>query len=366
MALNGKKPLRLSQSGTVTTRDLAQALKVNQSTVSRALNGAAEIGPELAKRVRDLAREMGYRPQPIRTKRKQAVGLIIASDRNDGPDNQFMSRVILAVEEVCSEHGQHVNLAFIRRDETPTPSVPAMIAQNRVDGVLVAGHPPASFIARAREFDLPIVAVNDVATRLAVPCVRFDPSQATRDAIIGLSQLGHRRIAVALHRLAYPTNRFRYQAYLQTMDELGLRVPDAWRCVDLPKELNGGHRAVERLFALPDPPTALLCGNDWMALGAYHALLSRGLRVPEDVSIVGHDNLWFTNDPTLRLTTIHRDERLLVEQAVTLLLETEKSQREQTCEKLVHAEVVWRGSTAAAPRNAKGGESGPKSARRTC
>ncbi|MEX0745967.1 MAG: LacI family DNA-binding transcriptional regulator [Phycisphaeraceae bacterium] len=341
-------PRAAIQAPPVTTRELSRRLNVNQSTVSRSLNGDPRISPQLASRIRRMADELGYRPQPMRSKRKQALGLLIASDRVDKSDNQFISRIILEVEQVASGHGQHVNVAFIPREggaaDTPIPSI---IAQNRVDGLLLAGHPPASVVNQIRSFDLPMIAINDVSERLNISCVRFDPSQATREAVVGLHRLGHRRIAIVLHRLDYPTNRLRDEAYRQAMAELNLPVADALRCVNFPRELQGGHLAVEHLLALEDPPTAVLFGNDWMALGAYHALLARGLKVPEDLSIVGHDDVWFTQDPTLQITTVARDERALVERAVGTLLEAVESETQTVDEQTISTAVVWRQSTGA-------------------
>ncbi len=349
------KPPKTTRDG-ISTRELAKLANVNQSTVSRSLNGDPRIHPDRAREIRKLAQKYGYRPKPLRSKKTNAIGLLMPSTDANQPDHPFVNRVLLLVEQSLAQRGMHIHVAFTPRtsengDDAPV-NLPGMILENRVDGILLAGHPDQAIVPRIRKYDLPIVGINDSADRLGVPTIRLDARQAVIDVITRLHELGHRRIALATHMIQYTTNRMRHDAYQTAMRQLNLNVDEQLILGDLPFGLEGGAKAVNQLMSLDQPPTAMLMGNDWMAMGAMQALTQRGLSVPQDVSIVGHDDLWFCSDPTLKLSSIQRDESELVTQAIEMLIQQIQDDHQSTDtqpeERFVPAQVIWRDSVAQA------------------
>ncbi len=338
--IHGKNEKRISLRG------LARLAGVDVSTVSRALNRDPSISEARAQAIRELAEKAGYRPQPIRTRRTRSIGVLLASDSRDhigGAGAEFLQRIAWIAERKLSEHDQHVNIECVLRSETE--NLPEIVKQNRVDGVLVAGHPSAELVRRIRETGLPVVALNDTVTRLSVPCVLSDPSEAIREAVRTLASQGRRSFGFLFSELESATCQARLAAFREALSGLGLPVRDDRIVSGLPPAIAGGREGVRRLFREGPRPDALFCINDWVALGALHELQVRGLAVPDDIAVIGHDNVPFCETLEPPLTSIDRPESTLVGEAVRLLLEAvEGKASAQPVELRVLGRVVWRGS----------------------
>ena len=343
------------RGGTVALRDLADLASVDISTVSRALNDDPRVNPDRAKHIRKLAEQVGYRPRPLRSKSTRSIGVVLASSDPTRIDGDFLGRVAWAAQRVLAERRLHVNLECIERSSSA--NLPLVVAQNRVDGVLIGGHPPEELVAKIVALGMPVVAINDSIERLKVSCVRSNPEPAIRQAILHLAARGHVEFCMFLNKLEYPTAKARYHSFEAALREIGIEPKPSWLVTDLPAEVSGGREGVRRVLASKSVPTAILCENDWMALGAIQELQQQGLRVPRDVSVVGHDDLWICEQMEPRLTSIHRNESDLVTKAVDLLLE--EIDHVGPCERqevLVEGHMAWRDSVAAAPDRVKAKE----------
>jgi DNA-binding LacI/PurR family transcriptional regulator len=152
----------------------------------------------------------------------------------------------------------------------------------------------------------------------------------------------------------FPTNQARHESYEAALREIGIAPDPGWVVADLPGEIVGGREGIRQLGARGAMPTAILCENDWMALGAMQELEQQGLHVPHDVSLVGHDDLWICQQLEPQLTSIRRAEDLLVSHAIDLLLEQiDSGGAAVPKELLVEGEMVWRQSAGAAPDRLK-------------
>lgn len=337
-------------------RDLARLAEVDASTVSRALRNDPCVNEERARAIRELAEQVGYRPRPLRSKHAQAVGVLIGSSRADrigGKGEHFLERIAWIAQQILGERHLHVNLECILRDEKPTP-IPALVQQNRVDGVLLAGHPPVDLVRAIRELDLPAVAINDSVERLGISSVRSEPGPAIHECILRLAAWGHRQFGLLLNELESPTAKARHQSYQTSLRDIGIEPDPAWLVSDLPGELAGGREGVRQLKARGPLPSAILCSNDWLAMGAMQELHLQGCRIPEDISLVGHDDLPFCEDLEPTLTSIHRAEKEIVAKAVDLLSEEIEHGIGEPREILVEGVMVWRNSTGMAPARRAG------------
>lgn len=337
----------------VNLRDLASLASVDASTVSRALNNDPRISPDTAKMIRDLADQLGYRPRPLRSKFAKSIGLLVPSTGRAGSEgrmgDQFQERIAWSAQRMLGEQQRHVNLECIIPDADGRAQLPALVAQNRVDGVLLAGSPPVSLAEQILELDMPVVAINDSVERLGVSCVRSEPAQAIRQAILNLAARGHRRFGLLMKRMDYPTAVAKYNAYTDALEEIGIRPDPAWFVTELLEDISGGREGVRQLKVRGNLPTAILCENDWVAMGAMQELQAHGVSVPGDVSVMGHDNLWICDQLEPKLTSIHRAEELLVSHAIDLLIgQIERGER-NVKEILVEGAMVWRESTGTAP-----------------
>lgn len=332
-------------------RDLARLASVDISTVSRALNHDRRVNSERAQQIRELAAAHGYRPRPLRASRAQAIGVLIASVRTDrigGVGEHFLERIAWVAQRVLGERRMHVNVECVLRDASHAV-VPAIVQENRVDGVLIAGHPPVELVRQIRGRGMPVVAINDAAQRLGVSCVRSEPGPAIHEAILKLAAWGHRRFGLLMNDLDLPTSRARYDAYRDALASIDIEADPAWVVSDLPGEIAGGRAGVRELTRRGPLPTAVLCCNDWMAMGALHELQAQGLHVPRDISLLGHDDVSFCEDLEPKLTTISRSEDLMVAEGIRILLEVIEQRAGAPTDTLVEGTVVWRESTGPAP-----------------
>ncbi len=331
-------------------RDLSRLAQVDISTVSRALNRDPRISAERAKAIRQLARKLGYRPRPLRSKRARAIGVLLASSESDRPDEQFLQRIAWHAQQVLNEHELHVNIECVQRSESGRTPLPAIVQQNRVDGVLLAGHPSVDLVRRLVELEVPAVGINDASQRLGISCVCSDPAPAIQQAVLRLAAWGHRQIGLAMNRMVYPTAQTRYDSYCQTLRDLSIVPAEPWFLQDLPADLRGGREAVCRYLELGCLPTAIIFCNDWMALGALQELQRRGYVVPRDISLVGHDDLWVCRDVQPALSTIRRDEHQMVERAVELLTRQINGETHEIEDDRLEGEMVWRDSAGPVPQ----------------
>lgn len=330
-----------------TLRDVARLAEVDVSTVSRSLNGDPRISEERALEIRRLAESLGYRPKPFRGKYAQAVGLLYAAPRGrESAGNDFVQRMTWLAQEQLAKRGFFAHLEAVRPDQDP---LPLLVRQNRVDGVLLLGFFPARFAAALLEFEIPAVAVNDTYERLGIPCVRSDPEPATAAAVMQLAARGHQRFALLVSNPDYPTVRARVRAFGHTLSVLGLPENAARIVSGLPSALAGGREGAARVLEEAASATAVLCENDWMALGALEEFQRRGIRVPGEISLVGHDNLWVCAETSPALSSIHRDESRIVAGAVDLLTRAIRRDGDLPLDVVVEETAVLRDSVGPAP-----------------
>lgn len=338
----------------VNLRDLARLAEVDVSTVSRALNHDPRVRDDRAKQIRELARQAGYRPRPLRAKHARSIGVLIATDDPTRLGDQFQERMAWTAQRLLGKRRLHVNLECVVPNAAgEVDGLPAMIQQSRVDGVLLAGSPPVALVQQIKEFGTPVVAINDSVDRLGVSCVRSDPEPAIQQAILHLAARGHQEYALLMKRMDYPTAQAKYNSYSGSLRQIGIEFDPKWFVTDLANDISGGREGIRQLAARGKMPTAILCENDWVAMGALHELQRRGVDVPGQVSVMGHDDLWFCEELEPRLTSIRRPEDELISRAIDLLLEEVVQGTDTPREVLVEGVMVWRESTGAAPARLK-------------
>jgi LacI family transcriptional regulator len=332
-------------------RDIARLASVDISTASRALNHDPRVNPERADQIRKLAERIGYRPRPLRSKLARSVGVIVSAAEGQ-PVNNFLERIAWLAQKSLADRRLHVNLECIQRRYSG--QLPAIVQQNRVDGVILGGHPPAELVAEIRNLGMPAVAINDTVERLGISCVRSNPEPAMRQAILHLAARGHQAFALLATSFEFPTIQARRDSYEAALREIGIEPQPHWLVDGLVGEIAGGREGVRRMRSRGQLPTALLCENDWMALGAMQELKDQNLHIPQDVSIVGHDDLWICQQLEPQLTSIHRAEDELVSKAIDLLMEQiDGASSPAPREVLVDGEMVWRQSAGPAPDRLK-------------
>jgi LacI family transcriptional regulator len=296
--------VQLPRPARVTVKDVARAAGVAHSTVSKALNASPEISEETRARITAIATDLGYRPNAIarglKSRQTRTFG-IITSDR-DGFIGMAMARGVaeIAGEQdfgvfVCDSYG-HADLE--RRHL-------AMLLDKQVDGVILAGdhvdHRAGPAIPTA---GLPVAYLYGYTTGAVAPCVVPDDHGGARLATDHLIGLDRRRIGFINGPPSFESTQLRLLGYRRALEEAGLPVD--YRIVRIANDWSqhSGYRQAHELMSRARPPDALLCANDELAAGAVLGLLEAGVRVPDDVSVVGFENLPFAEHLPVPLTTV--------------------------------------------------------------
>ena len=307
-------------SRSATIREVAAKAGVSTATVSRALRGQTSVDPATRRRVEEAARALRYRPsgvaRSLKLRHTSTVGLIVTDI-----ENPYFPQIIRAVEDAARAKGYAVVLADGRREPDREIRSLETLAERQVDGLLIAS---SALTERHRawimERPCPVVIINSDSKLPAVPAVLSDNEAGGRLVAEHLLGLGHQRMTY----VAAPSSRN------VAMDERLRGVRSALRAHGIPREAldvvdgDGGVEAGEQaarqaLLRRPDT-TALICYNDMTAVGALRAMRSLGRQVPEDVSVVGFDDIELAPYVVPALTTVRQDIAEMADWAVDTLL----------------------------------------------
>jgi len=301
-------------------RDVSRAAGVSTATVSRALSGRGYVNAATRERVMTVAAELGYVPNPLarglKTRRSGLVGLIVPQLY----DPVFAS-VAQGVEEVASAAGLQVMLGASLSDRDREAAYIGMMAAQHVDGLIICPAHDAADASweLASSLNLPTVFVDD-CPRAPVDAVRSDHVGGARALVHHLIGLGHRRIALVIGDARSVPGRERIAGYLAELaadgiphDPALLRV-GAWT-------IAFGEAAAGDLLDLPDPPTAIFSGGALTTAGVMQGLRARGRRVPEDMAVVGFDELPMALAISPFLTVVAHPVMDICRQATQLLVD---------------------------------------------
>ncbi len=301
-------------------KDVARLAGVSTSTVSHVINKDRFVSDAIRVRVEDAVRTLNYAPsalaRSLKLNQTRTIGMLITAS-----SNPFYSELVRGVERSCFERGYSLVLCNTEGDEQRMNRNLETLLQKRVDGLLLL----------CTETHQPSPAIM---TRYpAIPTVMMDWSPFDGDSdviqdnsLLGgdiatrhLIEKGFTRIACVTGPLDKTPARQRLEGYRTAMRRAGLPVPEGYEVIG-DFEFAGGLRAMQSLLALPEPPQAVFMGNDAMAVGAYQALYQAGLRIPQDIALVGYDDIELARYMTPPLTTIHQPKDELGELAIDVLI----------------------------------------------
>jgi LacI family xylobiose transport system transcriptional regulator len=302
--------------GRTTLSMLAAEAGVSLSTISKVLNGHADVSPATRQRVEGLLDEHNYRRRGTAAKGSTLLELVF-SDLS----NPWGSEIVAGVQEVAHQQGMSVVLSPSSVLHAPGPGWLPGVLQRRPAGVLLVTTDPTPLLRERLTLRSIPIAVIDPAGELppGVPSVGSTNWAGGLAATRHLIELGHTRIAAVSGYTHMLCSWARLDGYRSAMGSAGLRVREDWvHMGDF--QVTGGREAAERLFATEDRPTAVFAGNDVQALGIIEVATERGLRVPEDVSVVGYDDTQVATWSRPRLTTVHQPIRRMAAEAARIVI----------------------------------------------
>src|SRR5215467_13687730 len=337
-----------------TIQDVARAAGVAPSTVSRYLNGQLRVSPATEAKVLDAVAELGYVPNAtarnLVRRRSGVIGFVVPEI-----SNPYFGAIADYVVEAVERHGRLVLLCSHRSQSVKQSSYIDLLASGAIDGMLYLGSFRSNErLAVAIADGLPVVVVDEpIAGLPPVSAVVMDDYAGGYQATSYLVALGHRRIAFVSGPDELGSVTERRRGYCDALVKAGI---DPETQLNLPGHFTEqfGASALPRLLAAPEPPTAAFVASDYIALGMLSAAETHGIRVPEDLSVVGFDDIRFSQYVRPRLTTIRSPVERLAQTGVALLFDRMAGTAGAAKTEVLPVELIVRES-AAPP-----GEAGPE------
>ncbi|GAA2351217.1 LacI family DNA-binding transcriptional regulator [Saccharopolyspora halophila] len=328
----------------VTSRDVARLAGVSQMTVSRVLQDSDRVAAQTREKVLEAMREAGYRPhaaaRTMRTRRTSTIGVVVADITNP-----FYPQLLEAVSTALKSAGQRMVLW----NGPDGAGALESLDEGTVDGLIFTTVTEASAqLAEAVERGEPIALLHRGLDELDCDQVTTDNTGGGRAVADYLIAAGHRRIGFLAGPELPSTARHREHGFRDRLVELGQAL-DEFLVVPGGFAHDMARAAMRGLLALDDPPTAVFCANDLTALGAVDGAVSAGKRVPDDVWVVGYDDIALTAWDSYDITTVRQPIAEMARAAVDLLLERVEDRGLAARKRCFASELVVRGSTARTP-----------------
>ncbi len=310
-----------------TMKDIAKLAGVSTSTVSHVINNNRYVSDEIREKVQKVVHQLNYRPSALarsfKLQETKTIGMLVTATQNP-----FFAEMVAEVEHYCSQQNYSLILTNTEGNSERLKNNLQTLLQKQVDGLILM----------CSETKLAEIALPEIT----IPTVIMDwwPYPLNADKVLENSEYGgylatktlidhnHKKIAIITGNLQKPLAQNRLQGYKKALKEAGIPLNLAW-IIESHFDFEGGRVSAEKLLQQQEKPTAIFACNDSIALGVYQAIWAMGLHIPEDISIIGYDNIAISPYLTPPLTTIAQPKKALAEMAVQTLLENIKNNENQ-------------------------------------
>lgn len=336
----------------VSMKDIALRCGVSVATVSKALNDHQDISRETRERIRSMADEMGYMAnaaaRALKTNRTYNIGVLFVDEQNSGLAHEYFSAVLdsLRVEaEACG-----YDITFINKNvgRKPTSYLQHCLYRG-VDGVIIAcvdfNDPMVQELVAS---PLPVVTIDHVFNDCAA--VVSDNVSGVEALVEHAYSLGHRSIAF-IHGELTSVTRNRITGFYRACEKLGLEIPDEYIRESFYHDPAFCGQVTKELLALPVPPSCILFPDDYSSIGGITAINEAGLRIPEDISIIGYDGIPLARMLSPRLTTYRQDTAVLGKTAAAKLVELIEHPKTALMDRIIVPGQLMAGDTVANPKH---------------
>ena len=329
-----------------TIKDVAKMAGVSTTTVSHVINKTRFVAKETEEAVMQAIKSLKYSPSAVARSLKvnttKSIGMIVTTS-----ESPYFAEIIHAVEDHCYRQGYSLFLCNTQNDPEKIKNHVEMLTKKRVDGLLVmcSEYTQHSLDVLSSFSSVPMV-VMDWGPNTDTDIIEDNSFTGGYLATKHLIDCGHKEIGLIAGELDKTTARTRYEGFVKAMNEVNLPIHENWIMEGF-FEPEDGYECMNKILAQDSLPTAVFCCNDVMALGAISAITEKGLRVPDDISIIGYDNIHSSRFYAPPLTTIHQSKSRLGAQAVNLLFERIANKDNDNHEKhriAIHPELVIRKS----------------------
>jgi LacI family transcriptional regulator len=333
-----------------TIKDVAKKAGVSISTVSLVVNNRPYVSIEVRDRVHAVIKELNFHPhrnaRGLASKTSGNIGFIL-SENHFSQAEPFYTKIFLGTEFEARKHRYYVLLTTVAPTRTEGEEIPRFLLEHNVDGVIVAGKIHPTWIDELQSRNLPIVMIDFENPRYDLSSVMIDNASGVQKAMEYLTRSGHSEIAFIGGDIKHPSISARFLAYQDFLAGNGLPLRDNYISIDQEDTAteNGFNAAKSIMTSSPSKPTAILAANDAMAIGVMRYLQSAGYIVPDDVSVVGFDNVEASEQTSPRLTTLNVPKEEMGAIAVNRLVELMQSTEKVTIKLSIGVQLILRDST---------------------
>jgi LacI family transcriptional regulator len=299
-------------------RTVAERANVSIATVSRTINHVPTVNAKMAKRVWEVIRELNYFPntqaRALVSGRTRLFGLIVSEITNP-----FFPELIQGFEDIAVENGYEILVSSTNYDPRRMSLCIRRMLERKAEGVAVMTFGiEEPLLEQLAERNVPLVFVDLGPDRPGISLLKVDYHHGIRQGVQHLAALGHRNIAFITGPSRLHSAQSRLGAFSKSLTECGIAINQDW-IIEGDHTLEGGIRAMESLLETQKLPTAVMCSNDMTAIGVLHKVYRAGLRVPDDLSIIGFDDIQMARVTIPPLTSIQMSRLELARSAVTAL-----------------------------------------------
>jgi len=330
----------------VTIKDVAKVAGVSYSTVSRALSGSPEISRDTRERILQVCKEMNYTPNTVArsmvVKSTKLLGLILA-----GVNNPFMSELAYHIDRQARARGYNIILCNSSRDAEQERELFELMIGRQVDGILLFPAGAASYEMLLPYLSrIPTVFIGENLRETPESYVSVDNYRGAQIGVEYLYQLGHRDILYFGRRRGSTTHQLRAEGYAAACERYGLR-PQFCNNTFSSSSIKYGYQLAKQLFAQERRYTAIFAATDTNALGIMQAAEEISLRIPQDLSLLGFDNIHDSGLPRIELTTIEQPKKMLASVAVDTLIDKIQNELTGYSHRILSPMLIERSSCAA-------------------
>ena len=329
----------------VTIKDVAKAAGVSYSTVSRALSGSPEISHDTRERILQICKEMNYTANTVARamvmKSTKLLGLILT-----GVNNPFMSELAYYIDRQARARGYNIILCNSSRDLDQERELFELMIGRQVDGIILFPSGPESYDTLQPYLSrIPTVFIGENLREVPESDVSLDNYRGAYIGVEYLHSLGHRDILYFGRRRGSTTHQLRACGYAAACKDLGL-TPQHFNNTFSMTSIKYGYQMAKQLFARERTYTAIFAATDTNALGIMQAAEELGIRIPEDISLLGFDNIHDSGLPRINLTTIEQPKKMMASVAVDSLLDKVQSELAGYTHRILVPALIERSSCA--------------------
>ena len=326
----------------VTIKDIAKLANVSHTTVSRALNNSPYINEETKVKIMALAKELNYVPnysaKSLVLLKSYVIGVFFSSI-SEGTSDTFFHEIIRGVNNVIDKE---YNLVVRGIDDYQYSH---LIDNRNFDGIIVVSQSKNDdeFIQTILEKNIPTVVINRYIENEGLVNIMSDDTKGVYDAVTYFIENNHRKIALLQGNKEFESTVYRKRGYIRALEDNNIPINDEY-ILSGRYDLKSGYENMKKLLKLENVPTAVFCANDDIGVGAMKAIFEAGLKVPEDISIIGFDDSNFCNYVTPPLTSVRKDSLAMSEYGGRNLLNLIKNKEVDKEKVYIQSQLVVRKS----------------------